>query len=299
MFLLVLLSFSVFAEEIKREITRSIDGEIRTTITYRKESNGMIKKILIGQGPNYTDCIEYFDGTNEEYFAVCNYNNLEYGDPKFPEGKARTGLFLYREGKPTGAIRSEFTRSGEYVESRTFFNTDNKDNLKEEVITTKDTFVVIIKKIFNDGIRNTDNKKEVSYYYYNGNIVRTEINYYDNKNFFHEQIYEYDPPVFSRETNPKRILTVFKNNASGITRRETQYDENAWHINMDYYDPEKTKDRFTRIMSFYEGDILRRKLIYFDDVLLKGQIYFISSWYNDDGSMKSAELYDKNEKKIK
>ncbi len=76
------------------------------------------------------------------------------------------------------------------------------------------------------------------------------------------------------------------------------YDNKGYRLTLKSYDPKKTKDRFTRIMLFYEGDILRRKIIYFDDVLLKGKSSLISSWYNDDGSMKSAELYAKNDQVV-
>ena len=295
------MAFSVFlqAEEITREVTEDKNGKLQTTVTFCNEESGLIKKVLIGVGPNYSDAIEFFDNTNNDHLSICYYYSLEYGDPEFPNGKAGSGLVIYQENEPNGIVRSEYSRNGKHLVTRNYYNDNNRECLAEEIIESYDNVLIAKRKIYYDNEKNIDRKKDVSYCYRKGQIVSTTIQYFKNNDFLEQQQYEYEPPIFTQGKSPKRILSFYFSNPSGIIRQESQYDEKGWLATVGYYDKSKTKDQFTRIMCFYEHDILRRKIIYFDETLLKGQIYFISSWYNDDGSIKYAEIYDKDEKKIK
>lgn len=300
--LFLFMSFFLFSEELRREVTKDENGQPITTVLYGNDKNGMVKRVYYGEGPKYPKVIEYYDESNKDYYERCEDYDIDYSDPKIPEGKGTNGVFYYRKGNPFEYVKDEIKVDGIYTVQKFYYVAGNSKNLQNRLVISLGTEkYVSIQEIYADKNKVKDNvNAKAIFYNENQEVIRVYLQYFLNEEFLIDKDVYYDPPTFSqRDGKPKESFTNYYSNPNGFVRTEMVYlPENNIVANY-IYDPKYTKNGFTRLVRFYTGEAITRQVKYFEAELYSGNIFFINQYFNEDGTVKSIQFYDKNEKEVK
>lgn len=290
------------AEEISKNVIFDVNNKKVTTIEYQNEKDGLIEAEFYGDDPLYTDKKYFYDKTNPHYFERREYHDYHYITSDKDSGIARLAVFYMQKGNPLDEDRVEITFNGFTVEYTYYYIDNNKENLLNQIEeTTIDEKTLRKEKIYADETKANDHIKDFSWFYdKDGNVIKTISHYFMNQEGIIDQVFEYDPPLFSeKDGNCIRATTTLKDNPNGYLTEYRVYDGKGIEIRTLIVDPKKNETGYTKIIAFYTNNKLIRQIKYFDNTLYKNKIYFISWYYNDDGSVKSTQFFDKNEKEIK
>ena len=261
----------------------------------------MIKRIYFGDGPKYSKVVEYYDKNNKDYYEMTEDYDIDFGDPRFPDGKGSHGLIFFQENNPYQYVKEEIGVEGIYTIHKYYYIEKNVKNLENKIMISLGAKKIIsVQEIYKKGNK-LDGAISDSIMYYNDNqdIIKVVSNYNSNDDSILSVEEYYSPPDLPyNKGRPWKMFTTYYPNKDGFVRTERiNYHDGLSVVNY-IYDPKFTVTGFTRIIAFYRGKQLTREVEYYDLNLYQGKVFFINKLFNDDGSMKSIQFYDKNEKEI-
>lgn len=301
LFILICVSYSLFSEEVKKEISTGENGEKITTIHYANDKNNVIKRVYFGDLPKYRKVVEYFDDQNSEYINRSDYYEFDFGDPLFPNGKAAYGEIFYRKNNPFEYVKDEVQVDGIYTVQKFYYIAGNSQNLQNRIVVSLGTEkIVSTQEIYTDETKAKDNVhiKSIFYNEYE-EVIRIFYQYFKNTSYKTDKDVYYDPPVYSeKDGNPWKAFINYYPNPEGFLKSIFLYFPNEQVVVEYTFDPKYTLKNFTRVMEFYSSQKQFREVRYFGEQLYEGKVYFVNTYFNEDGSVKSNQFYDKNEKEV-
>jgi hypothetical protein len=304
-FCLIFTVYFVFllpAEEISRNVTFDINNKRVTTIEYTNEKDGLIKAEFYGENSLYTDKKYYYDKTNPHYFERREFYDYYYFKSDKDSGISRYAVFYLQKGNPLEEDRVEIAFNGLTIVYIYYYIANNKENLLNEIVeTTIEDKIIRKQKIYADESKSVDHIKDFAWFYDNdGNVTKTVSRYFTNPDCVVDQQIDYAPPLFlEKDSNPFKSTTTFKDDPDGYLRISRIYDGKGLEIITSYVDPQKNKTGYTKSIEFYQNDKMLRKIQYYDNILLRDKIYFVSWFFNEDGSIKLTQFFDRNDNEIK
>jgi hypothetical protein len=291
--ILLLISASLFAKEVRTEKSTGKDGEPIVTTYYEGESDGMTKRIQYGTGPKYRLEERDFPADAKNYVAKTEYYNMDYGQPKYPNGRPDRRVTTYRDDRPDFIYQVADYRIDKYSIRELKYRPENPNSIDHSVRALLENGQIYSDQIYClDNAANTEHVSIIKHVYLAGQQIGTENTYFPTRA---DHVVEMDDLFYQEDVgkpNPRtwKRTKTYQDSPQGYLRVESGYRDDGSFFVRTFFDKTKSKNGIEKIEDLWVNNKLTNEATYYG-ILLNGKIAYKLTETAADGTI-SSQFFD-------